>query len=170
MIEERIIISDSNIFFDLISVNLLKEFFELPCEKATTDFVINEIVKPEQQEKVGSYIGSKKLHVESFESNEVSEIINIFQNNDNNASITDCSVWYYAKKTKGRLLTGDAKLRRVASENNVKVSGFLFILDNLIEYGILSRSACADKLKQLVEINSRLPKKECEERIKQWED
>lgn len=168
MIEERIIISDSNIFFDLISVDLLKDFFKLPCKIATTDFVINEIIKSDQQKKIGSYIDSKQLHVEGFEANELLEIISIYQSTDNNVSLTDCSVWYYAKKTQGRMLTGDAKLRRVASEDNVKVSGFLFILDNLIEYGILSRCECADKLKQLIEINSRLPKKECEERIKLW--
>ena len=46
MIEERIVVSDSNIFFDLLSVDLLNDFFLLPCEITTTDFVISEIIRP----------------------------------------------------------------------------------------------------------------------------
>ncbi len=61
----------------------------------------------------------------------------ILSSNTNNASFTDCSVWYYAKKTNGRLLTGDNKLRKSAEKDNVKVSGILYVFDNLIEYGII---------------------------------
>ena len=137
MIEERIIISDSNIFFDLLSIDLLEDFFKLPCEVATTDFVINEIIQDWQLKKIEEFIKSKQLYVRKFDADELFEIAEIHNINDNNTSITDCSVWYYAKKTNGRLLTGDAKLRKSAIKDNVKVSGFLFILDNLIEYGIL---------------------------------
>ena len=52
MINETIIISDTNIFLDLISVNLLKEFFCLPCNFSTTDFVINEIIQTVQQKQI----------------------------------------------------------------------------------------------------------------------
>lgn len=43
MIEERIVISDANVIFDLLSVQLLEVFFALPCEICTTDLVISEI-------------------------------------------------------------------------------------------------------------------------------
>ena len=49
MIEERIVISDANVIIDLLSVQLLEAFFALPCEIFTTDFVISEIERPEQQ-------------------------------------------------------------------------------------------------------------------------
>lgn len=42
MIEEKIVVSDTNIFFDLLSVDLLDAFFRLPCEIATTN-VKNEL-------------------------------------------------------------------------------------------------------------------------------
>lgn len=92
----------------------------------------------------------------------------IFLNNDNNASITDCSVWYYARKTGGRLLSCDAKLRRSASKDNVKVPGLLYVLDNLVEYSIIDGETCAVKLERLTEINSRLPLDECKKRIALW--
>lgn len=82
--------------------------------------------------------------------------------------MTDCSVWYYDKKNNGRLLMGDGKLRKSAVADNVKVSGILYIFDNLIEYGILEKTKAADFLEQLTQINMRLPKTECENRIKLW--
>ncbi|WP_297647396.1 hypothetical protein [uncultured Treponema sp.] len=170
MIEERIVVSDSNIFFDLLSVDLLNDFFLLPCEITTTDFVISEIIKPEQLEKLQLFIDSKKLDVINFVNDEINKIFSIFQSNDNNASITDCSVWYYAKKVDGRLLTGDSKLRKSALADNVKVSGILYIFDNFVEYGILEKELCAKKLEELMQKNSRLPKGECEKRIVEWRE
>lgn len=168
MIDDTLVVSDTNIFFDLLSVDLLSDFFQLPCKIATTDFVINEIIQPEQLKKIQAFIDSKKLDVAAFESDEVNIINEIHKNRDNNVSFTDCSVWYYAKEKNGRLLTGDGKLRKAAEEDNVKVSGILYIFDNLLEYEILDKISCAKKLEQLMQLNMRLPKNECEKRIKRW--
>lgn len=168
MMNETIVVSDTNIFFDLLSVDLLDDFFRLPCKIATTDFVVNEIERPEQLGRLLAFIESKKLDVAAFESDEVNTITELYKNRDNNVSLADCSVWYYAKKNNGRLLTGDGKLRKSAEADNVKVSGILYILDNLIEYEILSKANCANKLANLINLNMRLPKSECEKRIKKW--
>lgn len=168
MIKEKIVVSDTNIFFDLLSVDLLDAFFQFPCEIATTDFVMSEIQRPEQLEKVNAFVHSKKLEIAKFDFSEVAKINEIFENADNNTSIPDCSVWYYAKKTNGRLLTGDAKLKKSAAEDSVKVSGILYIFDNLVEYGIVDKKQCAKKLEELTQINTRLPKGECEKRIEEW--
>ena len=65
-------------------------------------------------------------------------------------------------------MTGDGNLRKSAEANNIKVSGILYIFDNLVEYGILDRKKAADLLEQLTKINMRLPKNECEKRISNW--
>ena len=168
MIKEKLVISDTNILLDLISLDMLEAFFSLPCDFSTTDFVISEIIQPSQIKAIEKYITSKKLDVVSFSCEEIIEINKIHTNNTNNASITDCSVWYYAKKTGGRLLTGDGKLRKSVESDNVNVSGILYVFDNLIEYGILEPSESADLLEQLMQINMRLPKGECEKRILKW--
>ena len=168
MITEKIVISDTNILLDLLSQNMLDAFFSLPCDICTTDLVIDEIVQPDQQKIIDSFVKSKKLEVVQFSSSEFSNITNHFVMNPNNASLTDCSVWYYAKQTNGRLLTGDGKLRKAAENDNVIVSGILYIFDNLIEYGILSEKDAADLLENLMKINIRLPKDECEKRILAW--
>ena len=168
MITEKIVISDINILLDLLSQNMLDDFFSLPCDICTTDLVIDEIVQPAQQKIIDSFIKSRKLEVVQFSPSEFSNITNLFVMNSNNASLTDCSVWYYAKQTNGRLLTGDGKLRKAAENDNVKVSGILYIFDNLIEYGILPEKDAADLLEKLMKINMRLPKDECEKRILAW--
>ena len=53
-------------------------------------------------------------------------------------------------------------------KDNVKVSGFLYVLDNLVEYGLVDKKVCAERLEHLLEINKRLPKEECVLRIKSW--
>ena len=129
MIEERIVISDANVIIDLLSVQLLEAFFALPCEIFTTDFVISEIERPEQQKIIQKFVKSKKLGVASFGFDEFAEILRLQSNSKNNTSIADCSVWYYAKKVNGRLLTGDGKLRSAAEKDNVKVSVILYLFD-----------------------------------------
>ncbi len=39
---EMVVVSDTNIFIDLISVNLLDGFFGLPWEIHTTDMIMKE--------------------------------------------------------------------------------------------------------------------------------
>ncbi|MCR5766392.1 MAG: hypothetical protein K6G09_10520 [Treponema sp.] len=168
MIKEKLVISDTNILLDLISVDLLEAFFSLPCDFSTTDFVISEIIQPQQIKALDRFTKTGQFEVASFDFEELMNINEVFENNDNNASLTDCSVWYYAKKTGGRLLTGDGKLRKSAEADNVKVSGILYIFDNLVEYGILEPSESADLLEELLQINMRLPKGECEKRILKW--
>ena len=92
MIDDVVVVSDSNIFFDLLSSGLLNEFFRLPCKIATTDFVVDEIMNPDQKRSIDLFIRTKELNVESFGPQEVLDIVSIFEKNSNNASITDCSV------------------------------------------------------------------------------
>ena len=108
------------------------------------------------------------MGVASFDFDEFNEILLLQSNSKNNTSIADCSVWYYAKKVDGRLLTGDGKLRAAAEKDNVKVSGVLYLFDNFVELGLLSASEAAENLETLMTLNMRLPKAECEVRITKW--
>lgn len=166
MIKEKLIVSDTNIFIDLISINVLDKLFLLPCDICTTDFVVNEIKWPNQRAEIDKHIIAKKLREVSFVFEELVKISELHSNSS--ISMTDCSVWYLAKETGGRLLTGDGKLKKAAENDNVKVSGILYIFDNLVEYNIVDRASAAVLLEQLQAINSRLPKAECEKRIEEW--
>lgn len=68
--KNKIVVSDTNIFLDLISIDLLDRFFELPFKVYTTDFIINEITIPEQKEKIDFHTDCKDIEVVSFNPND----------------------------------------------------------------------------------------------------
>ena len=167
---KKIVVNDTNVFIDLYEVGLLDEFFSLPWEIHTTDFVMLELLREGQHDTVARYNADKRLIVPVFEAEELMEIGNLYQQNLNrtNLSFTDCSVWYYAKVNKYILLTGDRKLRTASVFDGVDVHGVIYVFDNLVELEIISRQVAVEKLKQLYAINPRLPKEEIDKRINKW--
>ena len=167
---KKIVVNDTNVFIDLYEVGLLEEFFSLPWEVHTTDFVMLELQREGQHETVAKYKADKRLVVPVFEAKEMSEIGNLYQLNMNrtNLSLTDCSVWYYAKVNNYILLTGDRKLRTTSILDGVEVHGVIYVFDALMEFDMISHQVAVEKLQQLYAINPRLPKEEIEKRIHLW--
>ena len=168
---KKIVVNDTNVFIDLYEIGLLEEFFSLPWEVHTTDFVMLELQREGQHETVAKYKANKRLLVPVLEAKEMLEIGNLYQQNQNrtNLSLTDCSVWYYAKVNNYILLTGDRKLLTVSVFDGVEVHGVIYVFDSLVELDIISRQVAVEKLKQLYSINPRLPKEEINKRINLWE-
>lgn len=164
----EIIVNDTNIFIDLQSIGLLRALCDLPYDVRTVDFVVNEIKDRAQAESLATLVREGKIKVESFNIEELAEIIEEHSTVSGNLSVPDCSVCYYARKHSATLLTGDRQLRRYAESNNVTVRGVLFIFDELVAQNIIEAGIAAQKLKELTNINVRLPKSEIEKRIKKW--
>ena len=164
----EIIVNDTNIFIDLHSIGLLDALCQLPYEVRTVDFVIDEITDSSQSAALSVLITDGKIRVESFNADELQEIIEEHSNVPGNISITDCSVCYYARKNSATMLTGDRQLRKYAEANKVVVRGILFIFDELVANTVLTPIEAASKLRDLLTINSRLPKSEIEKRITNW--
>lgn len=165
-----VVVNDTNIFLDLLSVELLEDVFKLPLRFHTVDYVIAELIIPEQKDAINHFVDLGKLIVKEFSENEFIEIINMYMTRQSNISVTDCSVWYYAKKNDYRLLTGDGKLRSSATADGVIVSGVLYLTDMLVDCGIVPPKDMAEKLRKLCLINKRLPQRLIDERISNYED
>ena len=164
----EIIVNDTNIFIDLHSIGLLEALCELPYDVRTVDFVIAEITDPKQYEALSALATKGQIRIESFDAEELGEIITEHSSVPGNISIPDCSVCYYARKHAATLLTGDRQLRRYAEAGNVSVRGILFIFDELVANNVISSQQAANKLRELIAINVRLPKSEIEKRINNW--
>jgi predicted nucleic acid-binding protein len=67
----KIVITDTNVLFDVIKIGALPEFFSLDYEICTTVFVIQEILPSPQKEMVETFIRAKKLTVFGFSIEEV---------------------------------------------------------------------------------------------------
>ena len=165
----EILINDTNILLDLIRLDILDKFFELPFDFRTVDFVVDEINDPHQLETINSYIKSGRLYVKTFSAEELSEIFDLKNNFVGNLSLTDVSVIFYARTINNcRLLTGDKQMRKQAIKLNLKINGILFVFESLIESKILRSGEGIEKLRELQKINHRLPSAEIEELIHKW--
>jgi len=161
----RLIITDSSVFFDIIKIQALPEFFALDFEICTTDFVINEILESEQREQIKIFIRSHQLNVFDLSEQEIDEISN-FKTKRFFKTLIDKTVLWKAKQLKCPLLTGDAKLRSEAIEQGVMVHGSLWVIQIMVESKVITVNAGIEFLEKLRISNDRLPLDEIEKLIK----
>ena len=133
----KLIVTDTNVFFDMMSIEVLPDFFGLDYEICTKDFVVNEIVRVDQAEQIQNFIRSKQLTVYKLSSDEIEEVVNL-KTKRNLRRITDKSVLWKALQLKCRLVTGDKNLRSEAEEQGLEVNGSLWVIRTLVETNIIS--------------------------------
>lgn len=161
----KLIITDTNVFFDLISIGALPEFFALDFDICTTDFVINEILLSDQKEQVEFFMRAKQLTVYKISADEIEEIIK-FKTVRVFKGITDKTVLWKSHILHCPLLTGDNKLRNEAKDLGIEVHGILWVINNLVEVGIITNIKGIDLLEKLRLINYSLPGDEITKLIK----
>ena len=161
----KLIITDSSVFFDIIKIQALPEFFGLDFEICTTDFVKSEIMESEQKEQIEIFIRSKKLTVFELSEKEIQEVEN-FITKRFFKTLIDKTVLWKAKQLKCLLLTGDAKLRSEATEQGITVHGSLWVIRMIVEQNIITSEMGVDFLVKLKTVNDRLPLDEIEKLIK----
>ena len=163
----KIVISDTNIFIDLLNIDLFKKFLRLPMEIHTTDLVLSEL-KDEQAEVIEEHIKDKKITVITADEEEYSELIELMKERES-ISLVDYSVYYFAKKINATILTGDKTFKNYAEGKNMEVKGILWVLDEILNKKLLGKSDLAAKLRLLIETNKRIPVDECQQRLEKWE-
>ena len=165
----RIIINDANILIDLVHLNMMNNFIQLELDLKTTDFIFEEL-NDDQKEIINVYIESNQIELITTEEDEDFESIASILDNSSGLSFEDCSVWHYANKLNGILLSGDGKLRKQATANGVSVKGILYIFDQLLLKKLISFDYAMEKIEELYKINPRLPIDAKDERISNWSD
>ena len=161
----KLIITDSSVFFDIIKIQALPEFFALDFEICTTDFVKSEILESEQREQIELFIRAHQLIVFEMSEQEIEEIEN-FKTKRFFKTLIDKTVLWKAKQLKCPLLTGDAKLRNEAIEQGVTVHGSLWVIQIMVESKVVTANEGIEFLEKLKISNDRLPLDEIEKLIK----
>ena len=161
----KLIITDSSVFFDIIKIQALPEFFALDFEICTTDFVKCEILESEQREQIEMFIRSHQLIVFELSEKEIEEIEN-FKTKRFFKTIIDKTVLWKAKQLKCPLLTGDAKLRSESIDQGITVYGSLWVIRMMVESKVVTANAGIEFLEKLKVSNDRLPLDEIEKLIK----
>ena len=161
----KVVITDVSVFFDLYHLQILPEFFALDMEIHTTDFVYNEIANSEQKSEFVIFERSKKLHIIKITPVEEDEIRSM-ELSRSNKSFPDRTVLWKAKQFKCALLTCDGKLRKEAEGQGLEVHGSLWVINQLIDTGIISKAKGIELFKQMKLLNVRLPMHEIDRLIK----
>ena len=151
-----LIITDTNIFFDIISIGALPEFFSLDYEICTTEFVIEEIKESDQKEAIDVFIRAKKINVIGFKPNKTFK------------GITDKSILWKSHQLKCPLLTGDKKLRKEAEEHGVEVHGSIWVIATLVEQKLIGKEKGGNLLETLKSVNTSLPFEEIDKLIRSY--
>lgn len=156
---KKIVLNDTNIIIDLMSINMFDSLIRLPWEVHITDMVKTELEHEDQIVMAEKAIERGCLLVDSFSGEEVGEIHerHEFIQKTTNLSICDCSVWYASEKHHYTVLTGDKKLRNVVEKYGIEVHGILYVIEEMQNANLLSPSDVVDILDRLQNSKSRLP-------------
>lgn len=158
---ETFVVSDTDIFMDLIKAGLLGEFFHLPFEIHTTDLVVFQLKDKPQLSVIQTFIDSKWLHIKTLTSKEMTRLA-IMKNNalkNYDATIQDCSAWLYAKENAFSILASDGRSRIIAETLGVKALDIRFILDKMVEHKIINYATAKNKIAKLSHTIDRLSTK-----------
>ena len=155
-----IIITDTNVFIDLIQSGVLSHFFQLNYEICTTDLVVEEIKLPAQQQQLATYTANGKLKVLMLDSAEIREAIEL-PTECNLRRITDKSVLLKAIYLQCMVLSGDGDLRKECTRHGLEVHGSLWVIRELWIARLVEQERLLTALDAL-ERNTRLPITEME--------
>lgn len=153
---DKVVVSDTNIFIDLIEIGLIKAFFNCGLEIHTTAMVIDEVKNERQKEELLSY---DRLVVKKYTESDYNVVYEYYidARRCSNLSVTDCSVLLYAKELGCTLLTNDGKLRNVAKREGLEVKRLLSIIMYLVEKNEVDIDVAKAAMERLMETNSRAP-------------
>ena len=154
----QIYINDANILIDLCTLDIVEEFLALNFELCTTDFIIAEL----DDHQAERFVDNLKIY--TSDANILLEINELFSQH-NGLSFEDCSVWYFANKSNGILLTSDMALRKKAARNGVNVKGILHLFEEMKNQKCMTIEKCTSKLEELKIQNSWAPVKLIDELI-----
>jgi len=163
----KVVVTDVSVFFDLFEIQVLPEFFALDWEIHTTDFVYNEILQADQKEVFEVFERSKRLKILSFTSEEEMQVLN-FKTKLSIRSIADKTILWKALQLEATLLTCDRKLRKEAEGHAIEVRGSIWVIEQLVENGIINSTRGISLLENLKMTNNRLPFDLIDKLIRQW--
>lgn len=167
----RIIVNDANILIDLVKLDILLHFFQLPFSFHTTDIIFDELDE-EQQELLLPYIEAEQLIVEGFTGEELIAISTL-KDEKNQLSMEDCSAVFCAQKLAADLISSDKNLRSFAKSKAIPIRGHLWVLDSLFEHQLLTGVQTIELLLTLqATINPKLglPGAACEVLKEKWKN
>lgn len=151
-----LLISDSNIFIDMIVGELLGPMFQLPETFAVPDVLYEEELSEQHSELLD--LGLVRLGLKGEGVEEAIQLGVICTGRDA-PSHNDLIALMLAKQEKTPLLTGDRRLRKLAEEryDSIEIRGTIWLVHRLVEEGLIAPAEAVVGYENMRLGGSRLP-------------
>ena len=156
------LISDSNIFIDMESGDLLRHMFQLPETFAAPNILYEEELIEHHPELPAHGLRILELTGESMQ-----EAYRLRQRY-NQPSQNDLFALALAKQEECPLLTGDKNLREAAKDEKIEVRGTLWLVERMFEEKIIDVSKVEHAYEGMRQEQRRLPWGEVEKQLKRF--
>ena len=158
-----ILVTDTNIWIDLYHGGILQEIFHLPYRVVSPD-----LVKDRELKRPGwRTLESLGLEFIELEADLITRLYDLMQTH-RGVSFGDLAALVLVEHLQGVLLTGDNRLRTLAQNYGIHVHGILWVLDTLLEFGLLEPITASTTLELIHSSGAYLPKKEVQKRLDRW--
>jgi len=155
-------IADTNVLVDLHNGGVLAAMFLLPYTFGAPDVIVAELQVPDGQSLVSMGLRSEELPAE-----QVLEVAALAEQH-RTVSVNDLFALVLARYKSATLLTGDRRLRQLADREGIRVHGVLWVLDEMVRLERLSAARAASALEAILACGARLPRAECDGRLRRW--
>ena len=157
-----LLISDSNIFIDLIEGDLLQLMFRLPEIFAVPNILF-------QEELVNHYpdlpvYGLQVMDIDGAYMSEAHRLRRLYKGPSQN----DLFALVLAKQEKCPLITGDLRLRKAAKKEGLVIRGTVWIVKRLLEEKLITLTRAKDAFEGMKQAGSRLPWDEVEAMLNEF--
>jgi predicted nucleic acid-binding protein len=158
-----LLISDANVLIDMKDGGLLKAMFQLDDE-----FAVPDLLYAEELEDQHSQLPRLGLQIRSLSGESIARAMTLVQRY-RGPGINDLFALELARECGCPLLTGDKALRNAAGAEGVEIRGTLWLVEALVQQGIISIKMAREAYQKMRDAGSRLPWKEAERRLKALE-
>ena len=155
--------ADSNVLMDILAGDLAQDAFRLPWAFMIPDVILFELRLPYSWNLQGQ--GLIEMELSEVGVRHVEELARKYPKHPGRL---DLFALVLALQESAVLLTGDGALRKAAFNEGVEHHGTLWLLDAMIEEGVISGEKGCKSLELMRSAGRRLPKKDVLARIDAW--
>jgi|SRR5690625_477115 len=155
----RLLISDTNIFIDLIEGNILHLLFRLSYQVGVPDILYFEELAGQHSNLIDLGLTTLTLESESM------VYAHTLTRNYQRASRNDCFALALAKQENAPLITGDKELRKAAEKEQVKCKGTIWVVEKMLIQQLISVDDACSAFKRMKKQQRRLPWEQVEKML-----
>lgn len=161
---KQLLISDANIIIDIVAGELTAAMFALNYQ-----FAVPDILYADELEAQHSAMLAQGLRLIELRPESVSAADNYYANNKaSRVSANDCMALSLAQQEDCYLLTGDAKLKQLATTEGVTVYGTLWLVEQMLTQEHINVGQAEVAYQKMIEDGSRLPENDIKKQLKKF--